>query len=59
MQALLRADDVAELIAVDRKRVYELAAPWQGADRLPSVRFGRQIRFRLEDVQRFVEERTR
>jgi len=48
VEALLTADDVAMLLAVDRKRIYELAARWQPETmRLPSVKLGeRQIRFR-------------
>jgi excisionase family DNA binding protein len=56
MQALLTAQDVAALLAVDPKRVYELAARWQGDRRLPSVRFGRQVRFRLIDVEAYIAE---
>jgi hypothetical protein len=42
MKPLLTADDVARLLAVDRKRVYELAAGWQPEPlRLQSIRFGR------------------
>ena len=60
MEALLTADDVAELLAVDRKRVYELAARWQPDHlRLPSVKLGaRQVRFLLAEVERYVAERA-
>jgi excisionase family DNA binding protein len=60
MEALLTADDVAALLAVDRKRVYELAARWQPEYlRLPSVKLGeRQVRFRASDVERYIAERA-
>lgn len=42
MERLLLAEDVAELLRIPRRRVYELAR----AGTLPSVRFGdRQVRF--------------
>lgn len=44
---LLTAKDVASILRVSPKRVYELP--------IPQVRFGRSIRFRPVDVTAYVE----
>jgi excisionase family DNA binding protein len=49
---LLEPDEVAELLAISRKRVYALA---RGGG-LPHIRIGRYLRFRAEAVQRWIEE---
>jgi len=51
IEPLLTADQVANLLAITRKRAYELAS--QG--RLPAVRIGRQVRFRRGDVRALIE----
>ncbi len=59
MQALLTADDVAELLQTSRKRVYDLVAVCQpGFSRpLPAIRFGvRGLRFDPADVEAWLEE---
>lgn len=51
LERLLTADQVADLLAITRKRAYELAS--QG--RLPAVRLGRQVRFRRRDVRALID----
>jgi len=51
IEPLLTANQVADLLAISRKRAYELAS--QG--RLPAVRLGRQVRFRRRDVRALIE----
>ncbi len=47
---LLTAEEVASLLGVPKSYVYELARRG-GPDALPSVTFGRYVRFRLADLQ--------
>ncbi len=59
MQALLTADQVAELLGISRKRVYDLTAVQQpGFSRpLPAIRFGeRALRFDPADVEAWIAE---
>ncbi len=50
VEPLLTAKQVAEILNVRPKRVYELS--------IPSVRYSdRQVRWRLETVRRWIEER--
>ena len=57
MDNLLTADEVAKILNVSMAWVYD------HADRkrplIPSVRLGKAVRFRPEDVQKFIEEMTR
>jgi excisionase family DNA binding protein len=48
---LVKADAVAEMLDVDRFRVYELARTGQ----IPAVRIGRSIRFNPERVVAWIE----
>lgn len=51
-QHILVADEVAELLRVDKQRVYELVR----TNRLPFIRLGeRQYRFSLDAVERWLE----
>jgi excisionase family DNA binding protein len=50
---LLRVNDVAALLAIGRRTVYTLVA----AGELPAVRVGERLRFRLEDVDAYLERR--
>jgi excisionase family DNA binding protein len=50
-EPLLRVDDIAEWLDVDRLRVYELAR----TGLLPAVRLGRAVRFSPDAVRRFIE----
>ncbi len=50
-EPLLRPSEVARLLACSTKTVYA----WAASGFLPSVRLGRLVRFRAEDVQQFVE----
>jgi excisionase family DNA binding protein len=50
-EPLLRPEDVAELLACSPKTVYG----WAASGLLPSVRLGRLVRFKPEDVHRFIE----
>jgi excisionase family DNA binding protein len=53
--ALLRPAEAAALLAVSIKTIRRLAR----AGQLPSVAIGTCLRFRLEDVQRFIEANRR
>jgi excisionase family DNA binding protein len=50
-EPLLRPEDVADLLACSPKTVYA----WATRGVLPSVRLGRMVRFRAQDVRRFIE----
>lgn len=52
---LLRADDVARMIGASKQAVYMLARD----NTLPSVRWGRSVRFDPKDVERFIREHRR
>ncbi len=51
---LLTPPQVSEFLQVKIPRVYELVA----AKRLRAVRVGRQLRFRLQDIETFLERST-
>ena len=57
MEALLTADEVAQILHVSTAWVYD------HADRkrplIPSVRLGKAVRFRPEDVRDFIERMMR
>ncbi len=51
-QKILIADEVAELLRVDRQRIYELAR----RDAIPVIRLGeRQYRFDAEAIRKWIE----
>ncbi len=52
---LLRPRDVGRKLGLSVPHVYALAA----AGSLPSVKFGRAVRFRPEDVDRFIQSHRR
>jgi excisionase family DNA binding protein len=52
---LLRAEDVAGRIGASKQAVYLLARE----NTLPSVRWGRSVRFDPADVERFIQEHRR
>ncbi len=52
---LLRAGDVAKRIGASKQTVYLLARE----NALPSVRWGRSVRFDPADVERFIREHRR
>jgi prophage regulatory protein len=49
---LLRAEEVAELLGLGRTKVFELLTSGE----LPTVRIGRCVRVRREDVTRWVND---
>ena len=51
---LLTPGQLSEFLQVKIPRVYELVA----AKRLRAVRVGRQLRFRPQDIETFLERRT-
>jgi excisionase family DNA binding protein len=51
VEPLLRPEAVADLLACSPKTVYA----WASRGVLPSVRLGRMVRFRAQDVRRFIE----
>ena len=52
--AVLDVHEAAAYLAVTEGTVYRLAR----AGELPHVRIGRAVRFRVEDLDRYLEERT-
>jgi excisionase family DNA binding protein len=50
---LLRIDEVAVILGISRSFTYQLASKGQ----LRAVRFGRSVRVRPEDLERFVSEK--
>jgi excisionase family DNA binding protein len=52
-EPLLRVNDVAVLLSIGRRTVYTLV----GSGELPAVRVGARMRFRQEDVDRYLEAR--
>jgi len=55
MNALLRPDEVAEMLAVSRRTIYRLAR----AGEIASVPLGANLRFKPEDIAAFIESRRR
>lgn len=53
MRPLLRPAEAARILGVSRSQIYRLAALGE----IAHVRVGRSVRFRLEDLERFVERR--
>lgn len=49
-EELLRPETVADMLCVDRSTVYKL----QREGRLPCVRIGEAVRFRLSDIEGFI-----
>lgn len=57
MEKLLTAEDVARILHVSTAWVYDHAD--RKRPQVPSVRLGKAVRFRPEDVQTFIEAMTR
>ena len=55
-EQLLTPDDVARWLRVERKWVVEHTTRYEPI--IPHVRIGRAVRFRREDVERFISERV-
>jgi len=58
-EQLMTAAEVAARLKVSRAYAYELATVVAGPDRLPSIRFGKSVRFRAGDVERWLSEHER
>ena len=52
---LLCADEVGKRLGFSKQQVYALAT----AGDLPSIKFGRAVRFDTEDVEKFIREHRR
>ena len=52
---LLRPMEVAELLGLSRSKVFEMLA----SEELPVVRFGRVVRVPREQLEEWIQERTR
>jgi excisionase family DNA binding protein len=60
MNALLTVDEAAQFLRVGKSALYRLVESRDESVRLPAVRIGqRRLRFRLEDLEQWVEERAR
>ncbi len=57
-QRLLKVNKAADFLQVKPNRVYEIAH-WKGPDGLRCVRIGRQIRFRMEDIEAYLGRQAR
>jgi len=57
MDRLLTVDEVAEILHVSPAWVYDHADRKRPV--IPSVRLGKAVRFRPEDVEAFIERMTR
>lgn len=55
---LLTVKETADILRVKPNRIYEISH-WKGSDGLRCVRIGRQIRFRMEDVQDYLKRQAR
>ncbi|HZT69088.1 MAG TPA: helix-turn-helix domain-containing protein [Terriglobia bacterium] len=53
-ERLLTVREVAELLSVPRTWVYERTRQ-RGVNRLPHLKMGKYVRFRLSDVQAYLE----
>jgi excisionase family DNA binding protein len=61
---ILTADEVAAFLKISKQQVYELAKPRTRSGEvrnnpLPSVRFGKTVRFRASDVEAWIEKLAR
>ncbi len=54
LEDLLTTGEVAQYLRVKLPRIYELVA----SRRLKAYRVGRQLRFRLRDIEEFLEHHT-
>lgn len=52
LEALLNGDDVARILKVSRSFAYQLMRH----GKIPTVRFGRNVRVRPEDLNRFITD---
>jgi len=50
MEKLLKAKDIAEQLSISRSRAYGLMRSGQ----IPTIKFGKSIRVRFEDLQQFI-----
>ena len=57
MERLLTAEEVAKILNVSAAWVYDHAD--RKRPMVPSVRLGKAVRFRPEDIEQFVREMTR
>jgi excisionase family DNA binding protein len=57
VERLLTVEEVAEILSVSSAWVYDHAD--RKRPRIPSVRLGKAVRFRPEDVRAFIEAATR
>jgi excisionase family DNA binding protein len=56
MERLLTAEEVAKILNVSTAWVYDHAD--RKRPQIPSVRLGKAVRFRPEDVEQFIREMT-
>jgi len=57
VEPLLTVGDVAPILGVSRRTVYELAESRDPTLRIPAVRIGGRLRFALDDIRAYVEAR--
>jgi predicted DNA-binding transcriptional regulator AlpA len=58
VEPLLDVEDVARILGLRISQVYVIAESRDSQVRLPAVRIGRLLRFRIEDVQGYVQARA-
>jgi excisionase family DNA binding protein len=54
LEKLYRSSDVAIILNISRALAYRLLS--EGA--IPSIRFGRTVRVRVEDLEKFIAEKS-
>jgi len=54
MQKLLMPEDVADLLGVKVGTIYQ----WTHQDYIPHVKLGRLVRFRIQDIDRWLDQRA-
>lgn len=59
LERLLRVKELAEAMGWSDQRIYRLVNHPDPARRLPHVRLGREVHFRLSDVQAWLESKVK
>jgi excisionase family DNA binding protein len=54
---LLTTEDAARILNIRTRAIYGLVEERDPSKRLPAIRIGRRLRFRQEDLDRFIDQR--
>ena len=58
MPLLLTVQEVAEMLQVPTSWVYERTRR-KGPEKLPHIKLGKYLRFRVQEIERFLDDQTR